>query len=308
VETPDESIPASRLMIAAHQAVMYADIFDCPLTRDEIFEFLPARASSRGEVDAAIDLLLADGDAVDSDGSFIYCAGRGDLVKLRGQHIDQAKRAWPRARSYGRIFWAIPFVRMVAVTGALTVNNVHARDDIDFLVVTEPGRLWLTRGMIVLVCRLARLFGDTLCPNYLVTTRAMNLKGRDVYTAHELAQMVPLHGRKAAQGFWAENMWYRELLPNSRNGIPAQIYDELPRPVRIAKVVFEALLRLPPMDRVEEWEQRRKIARLSRNAPTDATETHYTAEVCKGHDSAHRTRTMEQWAQRIEAMRAARAA
>jgi hypothetical protein len=308
VETPEESIPASRLIIAAHQAIMYADIFDCPLTRDEIFEFLPARSSSRDEVEAAIELLLADGDAVGSDGQFIYCTGRGDLVKLRRQRIEQAQRAWPRARRYGRIFWSIPFVRMVAVTGALAVNNVHARDDIDFLVVAEPGRLWLTRGMIVLVCRVARLFGDTLCPNYLVTTRAMNLTGRDLYTAHELAQMVPLHGRNAAQGFWLENMWHRELLPNSRNGKLAQIYDELPRPVRIAKAVLEALLRLPAMDRVEAWEQRRKIARLSRNAPTDATETHYTSDVCKGHDSAHRTRTMEHWAQRIEAIRARRAA
>jgi predicted nucleotidyltransferase len=56
----------------------------------------------------------------------------------------------------------LPFVRMVAVTGALAKDNVGQRVDIDLLIVAAPGRIWVCRRFLILAVRVARLLGDEL--------------------------------------------------------------------------------------------------------------------------------------------------
>jgi hypothetical protein len=198
--------------------------------------------------------------------------------RLRRRHA--ATSLWRRARLYAHLIWALPYVRMVAVTGALAMDNVEADDDIDLLVVTEPGRLWMTRGMIVLLCKLARLPGHTLCPNYLISSRVLEMDRRDLYAAHELAQMIPLHGKGVARRLSAENSWCRSFLPNvpfeARDGAD----DAMPFPLATLKALLELLLRSPPGDRIETWERVRKIAKLSRQMPPGVCETLFTADVC----------------------------
>jgi hypothetical protein len=282
---------ASSAIEAVLQTVAYADIFDYPLTAEEVFTYLPA-AADRDAVDAAIAALLAGGTGLATDGEYLFLPARENLPDVRRGRAPHAARAWKRARRYGKVFWALPFVRMVAVTGALAMDNIEPRDDIDFLIVTEPGRLWTVRGLIVLVCRGARLFGDTLCPNYLISTRALRLDGHDLYGAHELAQMVPLHGIEVTARLWEENPWCAAILPNARMRALRRRRGAPPPGLSTVKRLAEFLLRLPPGDWVEEWEQRRKIAKLSARVPPGVDEALYTADVCKGHDSGHGGRVM----------------
>lgn len=284
---------------AVVRAVLYADIFDFPVTRDEVFASLVGHKVSRQAADLAIDRALADGYALETDGTYLYAKGRSDTVLTRARRAVTARTAWRRARFYGRLIWAIPCVRMVAVTGALAVNNVDGRDDIDYFIVTAPGRLWMTRGMIVLLSRLARIRGDALCPNFLVTTQALALGSHDIYSAHELAQMVPLHGASTLTQLLAQNDWYLDFLPNARRADLADEADRLPRPIAWLKSLSEALLRLPPGTAIEDWERNRKIARLSRQSGPDSDEVSFTADMCKGHDQEHGRRVMRALERRI---------
>ena len=291
---------ASSVDDAVYHAVLYADIFDYPLTRDEIFTFALAPATSRSEVEQSIDRLLACG-TLETDSTFVYCPARACLVTRRLVRQQQSHRAWQRARFYASILWALPYVRMVAVTGALAMNNVDPGDDIDYLIVTEPGRLWLTRGFIVGIAKLVRACGDTLCPNYLISSRALRMDRRDLYVAHELAQMVPIHGQAMAARLWAENAWCRDLLPNAYCRELDRTSDRLPVGVRLVKALAQTLLWLPPGDWVEQWEQRRKVAKLSGQVPPHVGEALYTADVCKGHDHGHGERIMQLWQSRTAA-------
>jgi hypothetical protein len=289
----------SSLEEAIHWTILYADIFDFPLTRDELFTFLVTASGSRPAVDAAIDRALSNDYGLETDGKFVYLQGRAETVMRRLERSRVARSAWRLARFYARLIWALPYVRMVAVTGTLAINNVEPDADIDFLVVTEPGRLWMTRGMIVLLCRLARLQGDTLCPNYLISSRALQLNSHDLYAAHELAQMVPIHGKSVAQRLWTENQWCRSFLPNARLDALDGVDDRLSRPIAALKALVEWALHLPPGDMVERWERQRKIAKLSRQVPPEVSETLFTADVCKGHHQGHGGRIMQLFAARV---------
>src|SRR4029453_6705708 len=126
---------------------------------------------------------------------------------------------WRQARRWARFFAAAPFVRMIAVTGSLAVDNAEADCDIDLFVVTEPGRLWLCRAFFFSVALACNAMGirPRLCPNYLVTSRALELETADCdyYVARELAQMIPLWGQVTYESLRARNAWMIELQPNA---------------------------------------------------------------------------------------------
>jgi hypothetical protein len=198
-----------------------------------------------------------------------------------------------RARRYGWLIAKLPFVRMVAVTGSLAVDNAGAGDDIDYLIVTARGRVWLARGLTMLVVRLARLRGLTLCPNYLLSEAALQLPDRDVYTARELLQMRPVAGRAVHARMLSANTWCRDLLPNWR--VEAESVSER----RSAVARFgECLLGGRLGDALERRLLRHKAGELRAQAGGNS-EAVFSEEVCKGHFDAHRARLEAELSRRL---------
>jgi hypothetical protein len=173
---------------------------------------------------------------------------------------------------------------MIAVTGALAVDNIAARPDIDFMVITVPGRVWIARRFIVLMVRVARLFGDDVCPNFIISESALRLEQRDLFTAHELAQMVPLSGISPYRTFLAQNDWARSYLPLGFESGDFGLRDRTPGIVRRS---FEALLKLPVFD---EWERRElhRLQRILRPLVGNEAEVVCSPDQCKGHTGLHR--------------------
>ena len=120
-------------------------------------------------------------------------AGREPLAEVRRRREVAARTVAgsPAVRRGGR---RLPWVRMVAVTGALAMDNVDEGADIDLLIVTEPGRVWLCRFFIIQQVRLFRLRGIEMCPNWMLSAERSRSRRRDLHSARELTQMVPLVG------------------------------------------------------------------------------------------------------------------
>jgi hypothetical protein len=184
------SDPIARAIL---QTLIYADLFDYPLTSDQVFRFLIGVRASRDQVERALnDSLELKGRIARVDG-FVTLSQREGLVSTRAYWLATARGQMRRMRFYARLIAHLPFVRMVALTGGLAMEN--ARDkDMDFLIVTTQGRLWLVRGFAVVLVRLARLIGDHLCPNFLLTENALTILDQNLYHAHEIVQMIPLYG------------------------------------------------------------------------------------------------------------------
>jgi hypothetical protein len=286
----------SRLQRAVYEAVAYADVFDFPVTVEEICRALPLEATS-AEVEAA----LADGafaGLVARCEGYITLSGRKNLVTLRRMRAEASAALMRRSRRWGGLIAQLPFVRMVAVTGSLAVENADAADDVDYLIVTAPGRLWLARAMTMAVVRLARLRGLTLCPNYLLAETALTLRERDVYTARELLQMFPIGGFGVHERMLAANAWSREVLPNW--GVARADRDA---GASMLARLGERLLGGRRGDALERWMMRRKTAEL-RSQAGDNSEAVFDVDVCKGHFDAHRSRLQAELARRMALLEA----
>ncbi len=189
----------------------------------------------------------------------------------------------------------MPFVRMVAITGALAVDNLATRPDIDLLVVTSEGRVWISRRLIIALVRFARLFGDDLCPNYIISETNLNLEQRDLFTAHELAQMVPLYGKKAYMQMVAHNRWALDYLPSAFS----HLQERVPTLRRgLLRRLAEGVLSVRVLDGWERWELVR-LQKKVRPLVGDAAEVICSPQQCKGHTGLHRQWVTTRYNQRL---------
>jgi len=292
------------LVGAILRTLAYAGVFDYPLRLTEMHRYLVGEAVLPDRLESALrEYILAQNSISQVDGYFTL-RGREDLVQVRRLRQRVSAGLWPRAVHYGGMMSGLPFVRMVAITGALAMGNVAGRVDMDYLVVTRPGRLWACRALVILLVRWAGLQGDTLCPNYLVTEEALSISDRNLYTAHELVQMVPLSGLPVYRRMRLANRWTEAYLPNAVGAPPPMegITQHMPGVggygMRPLWQIAESALGSPAGDWRERWEMERKIRKLSRGRQAGA-EVDFSADWCKGHFDSHGQRTMAAYEQRL---------
>jgi hypothetical protein len=189
---------------------------------------------------------------------------------------------------------------MVAVTGSLAMNNTDEGKDVDYMIVTAPNHLWTCRALSLLVARFAKLEGVSLCPNYLVTTNAMDLKERSLYVAHELAQMIPFSGIEIYREMWQLNSWVNDYLPNALNEPEMPQGLQPARSYSVLQKVLETFLSFPIGNWLEKWEMDRKIALLTREQAS-SFESYFSTDVCKGHIDRHGQKTENVLIKRLQA-------
>lgn len=289
----------------------YADVFDFPMRMAEIHHYLIGRAADPDQIDRVLDTDRRLKPRIERRDGVAFLAGRDGLQEKRREREEIARRLWPAARRYAAIIASLPFVRMVALTGALALENTDASGDIDYLVVTAPGRLWLTRAMVVLWVRRAALEGVSLCPNYLLSEDALHLPDQDLFAAHELVQMVPLAG---LAHYWRMRQlnhgWVSSHLPNA-GGLPPGGRSGLPGHDgrrRLMGPLGEKLLKLRLVDPLERWEMSRKIRRFAREIEVSRgvgpsggrTEERFGHDWCKGHFDHHAMHTLAAYSRRLE--------
>jgi hypothetical protein len=298
---PSTRIPQPSVERAIVETLAYSDIFEHPLRLEELHRYLPVRAEV-GELPLALKSLQ---ELVCTQDDVYFLAGREEIVDVRRRREARSRELLPHALRYGRILGALPFVRMVALTGSLAVMNISKNADFDYMLVAAQSRVWSVRAFALLLNRLVRPFGHTLCPNLIVSESALAWPLHDLYSARELVQMIPITGLDMYRKLVQANDWARELLPNAcmslldvpDGSLTGQPDGQRPSGNRI----WEFLLRGGLGDHFESWEMTRKIARFSKQ-PGFGEETIFTPEVCQGNFHHHRKWTHETFIQRLDGL------
>lgn len=287
--------PSAPIETAILETLAYFDGFDFPVRANELHRYLHGLALPYDDFCAALSSACLSG-RIETQAGYYVLPGRRCLIDEYQASAPQSARRLRLALKYGRLLARLPFVRMVAVTGSVSMQAGGPNGDFDYLLITEPGRLWLARLFAVAVGRLARLAGHTLCPNILLSTRALLWPRQDPYAAHELTQMIPVSGLEHYEHVCALNAWALHYLPNA--GGPPKPYHGTPRGRSGIQRLLEPALRGSIGSAIEKFEMERKLARL-RLQPGFGPETVFSADVCQGNFQNHGDRIRRSFEARL---------
>lgn len=200
------------------KALAYADIFDYPLTESELHKW------------KLIDGIKSKALGIKRTDRYYYLKGRDKIIKLRKQRERISKTKLKIARKAVSLLKKIPTVKMIAITGGLAMANSQKNDDIDLLIVTNAGTLWLTRGLATLLLDFYKIrrrprevkVKDKICLNMFVEESNLILpkNEQDLYGAHEVYQIKPLFSKNNTyERFLKANNWASKFLPNAITSI-----------------------------------------------------------------------------------------
>jgi hypothetical protein len=290
-------MPTARSLTPLEAAILrtllYADVFHFPLTRSELHTYLIHDTPvTPAELEAALHSPHLYSLLCESEG-YITFLDTPQHITRRLEREALAQALLPLATDYGRWLAALPFVRVVVLTGALAARNpAHAQDDFDYMLIVKPGRVWLARAFSIILVRLERWRGIALCPNYVLSESDLEQQRQDLYIARELAQMKPLFGD--ASSFYRANTWAAATLPH----LQALPHDEgLPMPSW--KRIGEWLLSGRIGDALEQWEYRRKSKRFQQQIESTNAARIDNQQV-KGHFQDHGAPILQQYEERLK--------
>ena len=201
--------------------VFYHDIFDYPLLKYELSRWVPGE----GVLSIKSSVLGTLKQKVEYKRGFYYLEGREEIIAKRRLNAKSSKNKLKIAKRAGKLLDRIPTVMFVGITGSLAMMNSNDDSDIDLLIITSKGTLWTTR-LITYSLLLISGFGvrrpknkeekDRLCLNMWIDERDLKFTKRNVFTAHEVAQIVSIvnNGKTYEKLLW-ENRWILDYWPKA---------------------------------------------------------------------------------------------
>src|SRR5690606_32186099 len=242
------------------RTLLYFDLFQYPLLPEEIFKFLGTNSIAPHDVDQALDELRRAG-RVHRYGTLYGLRADEGLAgrRLRGNQLAQRMSAFAHRR--GRFIGAFPFVRAVMASGSFSKGYMDENSDLDFFVVTVPGRLWIARMLIAIYKRVFLLNNHKYCCcNYFITEDHLEIEEKNLFTATELATLVPVCGRSVYRRLMRANSWVSEYFPNFRVTVPdiPEVRSSLIKrsvEVALAGKAGEALTRFFRMLTLKRWQR-----------------------------------------------------
>jgi len=211
------------------KTLIYSDVFNFPLTKEEIWLYLSSpHTISRKDFDIAIQRLT--GKIIRKDG-FFCLSGRAKCIDRRLKLANQTAKKIRIARKAAYFLSFIPTIQFIGISGGLAIGNAKKDDDIDLFIITKEKTLYGTRLWTLLMLEFLDLrrkrtdnsHADKICVNLIIeeTRLSWALRLRDEYVAHEILQLKPLFDRGSMYGkFLKKNNWIKKYFPNAPEEFP----------------------------------------------------------------------------------------
>lgn len=209
----------AELGLSILKVLAYFDLFDYPVSKEELFSFLERSV----DIEAFSEALTAlqESKHLFFIRGFYTLHNNEGLIDRRIKGNLRARSLLQTARGISRFLYQIPYVRAIGISGSLSKNFAAEDADIDYFIITSSNRLWVARTLMHFVKKLNYLLGRQhwYCMNYYIDIEALEIEEKNIYTAIELITLLPVQGAETLRGFYRRNEWATEFYPNYKEKI-----------------------------------------------------------------------------------------
>ncbi len=247
----------------------YFDVFSYPLTLDELLLYTDVRSSERTSIDITVKK-LAKYRLGGQHKEYVYLGSCPSIVKRRIDGNLKANLRFRQARFYSMIISYFPFVRGVFLSGSIAKGFMTDNDDIDYFIITSPGRLWIVRSLLTLFKKIFLLNSHrNFCINYFVDEKSLYIREQNRFTATELAFLVPMYDMGVYELMISENQWVRCFYPFYMPGFTGPLRNNYP----LVKRISEYFMKGSMFDKLDRYLQgisqkyiRRKFSHMDKDS------------------------------------------
>ena len=266
------------------RTLLYYDIWKHPLTRREVYAFLPVNSMTLAEFEARLNA-EGIGNSLCETRDHLYVRGHGDeIVDDRRRKEETADRLWRRAHMSMHIIKRFPFVRGVFVSGDLSKNVATPQSDVDFLIVTAPGRLWIARTLLILFKKIVFLNSKKyFCLNYFVSEDHLRVDEENIFVATEIAHLKALYNEVLFGRYMTANRWIRKYFPNF--SVTHLAMQQVNNRRSVLQRVAEVLMLVLPLSRIDEFLRQTMEKVWARRYPRVDAETRKRILRCTHYES-----------------------
>jgi len=243
----------TKIEISILKTLIYFDIFDYPLTENEIRNSCSTRIDKDKSLTEELKHLISQEKLYKVDG-FYLLRPFPELVDRRLKGNGLAVKKLKLALRIGELIGSFPFVTGVMLSGSISKGYMEDQSDIDFFLITKPGRLWLARTLLVLFKRIFLLNSHKyFCVNYFLDSEHLEIEDKNIFTATEIVTLIPAYNPSAYVDFIASNPWIAQYYPNFRRRSP---HKHLNGAAGSAKRALQFVLDNRVGDNLEEYFQK----------------------------------------------------
>jgi hypothetical protein len=212
-ERPD-AVTYNDLRAGILRPLLYFDIFNYPLTIEELIRFSSVPFSGLGPVENILDELV-ESFIVFRFGQYYSLQNDATLVARRIKGNTFAADMMMRAHKKALLIHKFPFVRSVNISGSLSKNYYDETTDFDFFVIAETNRIWICRLLLTCYKKLFLLNRRKyFCINYYIDTSNFLIPDRNLFSAIEIITLKNQTGESIYKKFMETNGWVSGYLPN----------------------------------------------------------------------------------------------
>ena len=282
--------------LAIARSVIYASVFDYPLTLEQLHRTLIESDQSAAEILAVYDGSEMLQHMIEYRDGFFFPIGRADLVAERARREARSHAFLQRHALVLRLIAAIPFTRLVALSGSIAHLNLEPNGDLDLFVITKGQRVWTVTVAVLLLAKLLHR-RRAVCANFILADSHLVLEQQDLFTANQVIHLRPLFGADTLAAFFAANPFVKRTYPNAA-AAPAPVDNErgAGEPLAAIKPALEMVLGLPsPL--IEAICRRLYAGHLRRRAASwqSPDQVRMRSDYLKLHTQSHRERVMQRF-------------
>jgi len=247
MKKPTTYTPLSKSIL---RTLLYFDMFKYPLTAEEVFHHLQTNHVTTDDVREELKS-MSQQSLIYSLNTFYSIQNNISLESRRKQGNLLAKKYLAIAEAKAKLIASFPFVRAVMASGSLSKEYMDENSDLDFFIVTKSKRLWIARTLLVMYKRIF-LSGSHkfFCVNYFVDEEHLEIEEKNLFTATELATLMPLCGKEHYTALIEANHWIKNFLPNFK---ARSVERVLPSTCSSIKNSFERILDFIGGDRLDRF-------------------------------------------------------